>query len=425
MTYKEALDFLYSLELFGIKLGLNNITRFLNRLGNPQKSFKGIHIAGTNGKGSVASMFEAVLHEAGYRVGKFTSPHLYDFRERFHIAGQKVEEDFVAGFIEEHQEYIRDSRTTFFETCTGLAFELFRRRNVEYAVVEVGLGGRLDATSLIEPELTVITKIAKDHTKTLGDSIAKIAFEKCGIIKEGVPLVTSVVDPDALQVIREVSESKNAPLYCLLPESMVEIMSLSIERMSFNFSENSIPPKNYVGNLVGTHQAENYGLVLLGLKVLAQKGLEISEKARQGGVANVFWPARLQFVPGKPNLILDCAHNPDGVRALVKNVERIYPAKKFLMVLGMLRRPDFPEIFEEIKKISDKVILTIPDHERAPEPEVLAREAIESRLNFKLITNVLEAYKFARELVKDDDILLVTGSHFTLGEIMKFENIPT
>nr|NIP44106.1 hypothetical protein [candidate division Zixibacteria bacterium]NIR67057.1 hypothetical protein [candidate division Zixibacteria bacterium]NIS15645.1 hypothetical protein [candidate division Zixibacteria bacterium]NIS48468.1 hypothetical protein [candidate division Zixibacteria bacterium]NIT52153.1 hypothetical protein [candidate division Zixibacteria bacterium] len=129
--------------------------------------------------------------------------------------------------------------------------------------------------------------------------------------------------------------------------------------------------------------------------------------------------------PGKPNLILDCAHNPDGVRALVKNVERIYPAKKFLMVLGMLRRPDFPEIFEEIKKISDKVILTIPDHERAPEPEVLAREAIESRLNFKLITNVLEAYKFARELVKDDDILLVTGSHFTLGEIMKFENIPT
>ncbi|HDS01024.1 MAG TPA: bifunctional folylpolyglutamate synthase/dihydrofolate synthase [candidate division Zixibacteria bacterium] len=425
MTYKEALDFLYSLELFGVKLGLNNITRFLNRLGNPQKSFKGIHVAGTNGKGSVASMFESVLHEAGYKVGKFTSPHLYNFRERFHIDKQKVDETFVAEFIEEHQEYIRDSRTTFFETCTALAFELFRRNKVEYAVVEVGLGGRLDATSLIEPELTVITKIAKDHTKTLGDSIAKIAFEKCGIIKQGVPLVTSVADPEALQVIREVSESKKAPLYCLLPASMVEVMSLTVEKMRFNFSENSVPPKNYVGNLVGTHQAENYGLALLGLKVLSQRGLRIPEDAYQSGIANVFWPARLQFVPGKPNLLLDCAHNPDGVRALVKNVEAIYPGRKFVLILGMLRRPDFPEIFEEIKKISNKVILTIPDHERAPEPEVLAREAIESRLNFKLIPNVIDAYKFARELVSDNEILLVTGSHFTLGEIMKFENIPT
>jgi dihydrofolate synthase/folylpolyglutamate synthase len=425
MTYKEALDFLYGLELFGVKLGLNNITRFLNRLGNPQKSFKGIHIAGTNGKGSVASIFESILHEAGYKVGKFTSPHLYDFRERFHLNKEKVDESFVAGFIEEHHEYIKASRTTFFETCTGLAFELFRRNNVEYGVVEVGLGGRLDATSLIEPELTVITKIAMDHTKTLGDSIAKIAIEKCGIIKEDVPLVTSVYDPEALQVIREAAKSKSAPLYCLLPESMLEVMSMSIEKMRFNFSENSVPPKDYVGNLVGTHQAENYGLVLLGLKVLSKLGLDIPEDALKCGVENVFWPARMQFVPGKPNLLLDCAHNPDGIRVLVKNVEAIYPGKKFVLLLSMLRRPDFPEIFEEIKRISNKIILAIPDHDRAPQPEVLAREAIEARLNFKLIPDVLDAYKFARELVDKDEMLLVVGSHFALGRIMKSENIPT
>lgn len=425
MTYREAIDFLYSLELFGIKLGLDNITRFLKRLDSPQKSFKGIHIAGTNGKGSVASIFESILHEAGYKVGKFTSPHLYDFRERFHINKQKVPEDFVAEFIGSHYQYIRDTRTTFFETCTGLAFELFRREEVDYGVVEVGLGGRLDATSLIEPELTVITKIAKDHTKTLGDTIAKIAYEKCGIIKKGIPVVTSSTDPEALDVIRRVAEEREAPLYCFLPENMVHILDMNIQRMDFNFSENSIPPRKYQGNLVGLHQAENYGLALLGLKVLQHRGLKISEDKYGNGLANVFWPARMQFVPGKPSMILDCAHNPDGFRALVKNIELLYPGRKFLMVVGMLRRPDYPEIFEELKKVSHKVILTVPDAERAPEPEVLAREAIEARLNFKLIPNVLEAYKFAREHIVADDILIIAGSHFTLGEIMKYENIPT
>jgi dihydrofolate synthase/folylpolyglutamate synthase len=425
MTYREAIDFLYSLELFGIKLGLDNITRFLQRLDSPQKSFKGIHIAGTNGKGSVASIFESILHETGYKVGKFTSPHLYDFRERFHINKQKVPEDFVAEFIGNHYQYIQDTRTTFFETCTGLAFELFRREKVDFGVVEVGLGGRLDATSLIEPALTVITKIARDHTKTLGDSITKIAYEKCGIIKKGIPVVTSATDPEALDVIKSVAEEKEAPLYCLLPENMINIMSMSINRMEFSFSENSVPPRKYQGNLVGLHQAENYGAALLGLKILEHKGLKISEEKYGPGLANVIWPARMQFVPGKPSMILDCAHNPDGFRALVKNIETIYPGRKFLMLVGMLRRPDYPEIFEELKRVSYKIILTVPDAERAPEPEILAREAIESRLNFKLIPNVLEAYKYAREHIEWDDILIIAGSHFTLGEIMKYENIPT
>jgi dihydrofolate synthase/folylpolyglutamate synthase len=425
MTYPEALDFLYGLELFGVKLGLDNITKFLRRLGDPQNSFKGIHIAGTNGKGSVASIFEAILVAAGYKVGKFTSPHLYNLRERFHINKTKADESFVADFIGRHSDYIKGTRTTFFETCTGLAFELFRREKVDWAIVEVGLGGRLDATSLIKPDLTVITKLAIDHTKTLGGTIEKIAYEKCGIIKPGVPLVTSSADAAALEVIKQVTSERSAPLYCLQAEKMVQVHKVGVGSMEFSYSANSSAPGNYTANLIGSHQAENCALALLGLDVLAQNGLEIDDESIRAGLNSIFWPARMQSVQGNPALILDCAHNPDGIRAFVGNIQRVFPGRKFVLLLGMLRRPDYPEIFAEIKKIASKIILTVPDRDRSPQPEALAREAIEAGLNFKLIVPVLDAYTYAREIVDSEDILLIAGSHFTLGEIMKFEKIPT
>jgi dihydrofolate synthase/folylpolyglutamate synthase len=425
MTYPEALDFLFGLELFGIKLGLDNITKFLRRLGDPQNSLRGIHIAGTNGKGSVASIFEAILVAAGYKVGKFTSPHLYNFRERFHINKTKVDESFVADFIGENHEYIEGTRTTFFETCTGLAFEFFNREKVDWAIVEVGLGGRLDATSLINPDLTIITKLAIDHTKTLGATIEKIAYEKCGIVKPGVPLVTSSADAGALEVIKQVTTERSAPLYCLEANRMVQVLDVGIDRMEFSYSANSSAPRNYAANLTGDHQAENCALALMGLDILARDGLKLDDEAIQAGLNSVFWPARMQFVRGNPGMILDCAHNPDGIRAFVGSIQRIFPGRKFVLLLGMLRRPDYPEIFAEIKKIASRIILTIPDRDRAPQPEALAREAIEAGLNFKLIVPVLDAYTYAREMVDSEDILLIAGSHFTLGEIMKSENIPT
>jgi dihydrofolate synthase / folylpolyglutamate synthase len=425
MTYPEALKFLYSLELFGVKLGLDNITKFLNRLGNPQNSFQGIHVAGTNGKGSVASIFESILVEAGFKVGKFTSPHLYNFRERFHINKRKVNEEFVTDFINSHKDYIKKSRTTFFETCTGLAFELFRQQKVDWAVVEVGLGGRLDATSLIKPDLTVITRIAIDHVKTLGNTLAKIAFEKCGIIKKGVPLVTSSSNPEALDVIRNVVDEREAPLYHVDSKRNVEMVQLDIHSMDFKFCPNSAPGKIFTSNLIGHHQAENCALVLKGMDILVEKGLKIDDDAIRAGLQNIFWPARLQYVEGKPGLILDCAHNPSGIQAFVRNIEKIFPGREFILLLGLLRRPDYPGIFSEIKKIAKMTILTIPDRDRAPVPEALAREAIGARLNFKMIPPALEAFTYARKLVPSDDILLVVGSHFTLGEIMKSEKIPT
>ena len=425
MTYPEAIEFLYSLELFGIKLGLENITKFLQRLDNPQNSFHAVHIAGTNGKGSVASMFESVLIECGYTVGKFTSPHLYDFRERFHLNKQKVSPEFVTEFISDHHQYIKDSRTTFFETCTGLAFEMFRRNKVDFAVVEVGLGGRLDATTLVRPDLTVITGIAKDHIKTLGDSIEKIAFEKCGILKQNVPLVSGAKHPDAMRVIEQLSIERGVQLHPADASNSVKVQNIAIDNMAFEYSVNSSAPKSYSTNLIGPHQAHNCAVVLKGIDILGQLGYTFDNDSLKRGLMNVFWPARMQFVPGNPNMILDCAHNPDGMKAFVETVEAVYPGKKMILLLGMLNRPDYPEIFELVKRISKMVVLTIPDHSRAPIEEILAREAIESNLNFKLIPSVMEAYNYAQTLVEAEDILLVTGSHFMLGEIMKSEKIPT
>jgi dihydrofolate synthase/folylpolyglutamate synthase len=426
MTYPEALEFLYGLELFGVKLGLENITKFLKRIDNPQEHFKAIHIAGTNGKGSLASIFESILVEAGYKVGKFTSPHLYDFRERFHIDKHKVEQDRIAEFISDHHGYIKGTRTTFFETCTAFAFDLFRKESVDWAVVEVGLGGRLDATSLVEPDLTVITKIASDHIKTLGDSIAKIAYEKCGILKSGVPLVTSVEHPEAVKVITDRAAQKNVPVYHLDSKAKLILRNMSLSGIDFSYSPNSVGPHDYTSNLTGLHQAENCALALLGLYVLEQNGLKISDAAKLMGLNKIFWPARMQYIPRQPSLLLDCAHNPDGFASLAASVARMFPERKFNMLVGMLNRPDYPEIFATLKRIARLVILTIPENvSRAPQPEVLAREAIDSRLNFKLIPDVLEAYRYSREITEPDDILMVAGSHFSLGTIMKYENIPT
>lgn len=426
MTYPEALEFLYGLELFGVKLGLENITKFLQRLKNPQKHFRAIHVAGTNGKGSVASILESILVEAGYRVGKFTSPHLYDFKERFHINKKKVDQQKIADFISAHHEYIKGTRTTFFETCTGFAFDLFRSEKVDWAVVEVGLGGRLDATSLVEPDLTVITKIASDHTKTLGDTITKIAYEKCGILKQGVPVVTSAEHPDALAVIEQRSSEMNVPLYRLESSQKLKLKAMSQVHIDFSYNPNSVGPLDYRSNLVGYHQAENCALALLGIYVLERDGLVMSQGAKLEGLKQVFWPARMQYINAQPALLLDCAHNPDGVERMVASLEHIYPGRKFNIVAGMLRRPDFPQIFETLKRVANLVILTIPEHSsRAPQPEPLAREAIDSRLNFKLIEDVLEAYHYCRKITAPEDLMIVFGSHFSVGRIMKYENIPT
>jgi dihydrofolate synthase/folylpolyglutamate synthase len=419
MKYSDAIDFLLDLELFGVKLGLANITRFLDRLGNPQNDYASIHIAGTNGKGSTAAMLEAMLVENGYRVGKFTSPHLVGYRERFRINKRKVQEQYVADFVSDHREFIRNERITFFETATALAFQLFKDEDVEIGIAEVGLGGRLDATNLLNPSASVITQISLDHLKVLGNTIEKIAAEKAGIIKTGVPVVTSATDETAVGVISRIALERDAPVTRLIPLEHYRVVKITTEYTSFQYSNGNGTFSEYRTNLPGAHMAENASLAVKTLEVLRERGVAEKHSRNADGLQKVNWAGRFHVLDGAPKLILDVAHNPHGMKALADALEAILPGRKFVVLFGVLQRLDFELLFDQIARFARKLVICNPVTDRAATIEELVRHAISHRLEFTVIESSGKAYEHAISLAGPDDYVVITGSHFTLGEVYR------
>ncbi len=425
MNYQEALDFLLNLELFGVKLGLTNITKFLNRLGNPQDCYPVVHIAGTNGKGSTAAMIEAMLVENGYKVGKFTSPHLVDYKERFRINKRKVSEEFVADFVADHRDRIRKDRITFFETATALAFQLFKEEKVDIAIAEVGLGGRLDATNVIEPSISVITQLALDHLKVLGNTMEKIATEKAGIIKKGVPVVTSATDARAIDVLSDFANQRKTSIERLLLEKNYRVEDVSMLSTKFSYSRNSDPPRTFETNLSGAHMAENAALGLLTVDVLRDAGIVDNTDMSGEGLRNVHWPGRFQVVENGIRAIFDVAHNPHGMKALAENLEAVFPGERFVVVLGVLQRRDFSSLFEQIARFTRKLIICRPKTPRAAIMEELVQNAIAGRIEFAVVEDAVMAFGVAEKEAVDDDYFIVTGSHFTVGEIFRSRGVQT
>jgi len=417
MKYSDAIEFLLGLELFGVKLGLSNITKFLDRLGNPQNSFDSIHVAGTNGKGSTAAMLEAMLVENGYRVGKFTSPHLVEYRERFRINKRKVSQDYVADFVSDHCEFIRNERITFFETATALAFQLFKDENVDMGIAEVGLGGRLDATNLLNPTASVITQISLDHLKVLGNTIEKIAAEKAGIIKNGVPVVTSAIDESAFGVISQIASERCANVTRVIPLKDYKEIRTTPQQTSFQFSNGNGAFCEYRTNLPGAHMAENACLALKTLEVLRKAGVAKRCSRNSDGLKKVNWAGRFHVVDGKPKLILDAAHNPHGMKALADTLEAIFPGKRFVVVLGVLQRQDFDLLFDQVARFVGELVICKPVTDRAAATEELVYNAIAHRLQFTVVERPAEAYQHATKISEPDDYIVITGSHFTLGEV--------
>jgi dihydrofolate synthase/folylpolyglutamate synthase len=425
MNYREALDFLFDLELFGVKLGLTNITKFLNRLGNPQNCYPTVHVAGTNGKGSTAAMIEAMLVENGYKVGKFTSPHLVDYRERFRINKRKVSEEFVAEFVADHKEHITKDRITFFETATALAFQLFKDEDVDVAIAEVGLGGRLDATNVLVPSVSVITQLALDHLKVLGNTMEKIATEKAGIIKQSVPVVTSATDHRAIDILASVAGQRGASIERLLPEKNYRVEDVSLRETRFTYSRNSDPSRSFETNMSGAHMAENAALGLLSLDVLRDAGIINRTDMSRIGLRNVHWPGRFHVVEGDTRVIFDVAHNPHGMNALAENLEAVFPGKKFIVVLGVLQRRDFALLFEKIARFSRKLVICRPKTSRAAIMEELVQRAIANRMEFTVIEDAAAACDSAEREAANDGCFVVTGSHFTVGEVFRSRGIET
>ncbi|MCK5107921.1 MAG: bifunctional folylpolyglutamate synthase/dihydrofolate synthase, partial [Nanoarchaeota archaeon] len=299
MDYKECIEYIYGRQLFGMKLGLENISGLMKKLDNPENKFKSIHIAGTNGKGSTAAMLERVLREAGYKTGLYTSPHLVDFKERIRVNGMKIGEGEIVRIVEKIKPLIKDE--TFFEIVTACAFEHFKNEKVDIAIIEVGLGGRLDATNVINPELSIITNISLDHTQHLGDEIDKVAYEKAGIIKEnGIVILPKEIK--GLNVIRKIAELRNTKV--IFADGYDKKISL-----------------------IGDYQKSNAGLVVSAVKILNEYNyadgfkFNINEDCISSGLMNAKWPGRMQYV--RNWLLLDCGHNPEGSKNLANELNKI------------------------------------------------------------------------------------------------------
>jgi len=389
--------FLYALgnEIKTAKLGLGRIRQVLEALGNPQRAYRVVHVAGTNGKGSTCAMIEAGLRAANIRTGLFTSPHLIEPTERIQIDGTPVSpEQFQRAFTIVHEiaeKLDLDCHPTYFETVTAMGFWLFREMRVQTAVVEVGLGGRLDATNVVDPALTVITPIDFDHEAYLGHTIEAIASEKAGILKRGVPAIFARQRPEAAAVLQqraaelgiEVKHAEDFP-----------VRDLEIDARGSCFSGIRVP-------LAGEHQVEN--------AITAALALE-SSGASPAGIAEARWPGRLEHVSPNPDIILDGAHNPAGARALARYLERFYPHRKRWLIYGAMRDKAVEEIAGILFPLADELIFTAPNYSRALRPEALQEIAGSGRI----ASSIEEALRLAE--AGPDDVIVITGSLFLIGE---------
>jgi dihydrofolate synthase/folylpolyglutamate synthase len=415
--YERSLKYLFGLEKFGSVFGLGNVSRLLAAIGDPHRSLKTVHIAGTNGKGSVATMISCILKTAGYRVGKYTSPHLVSFTERITVDEEEITGEEVASLT----EYIRDRAHrnesdgfyTFFDFTTVLAFEYFRREAVDIAVVETGLGGRLDSTNVIEPLTTVITNVAFDHTKELGNTIGKIAGEKAGIIKRGIPVITGTRG-SALAVLEERARELTSPLYALGKDFIFR------KKGDRRFSYRGIA-QNYddiVLNLAGDHQLSNAALALCAIESLSQAGFHAGRDHVRDALASVKWEGRLEIVRERPLVILDGAHNLSGVRALTRFLRSRYRDRRKVLVFGVMRDKQYGRMLQAMNGCVDLAILTQPKTQRALEAESM-KDLVHNSIVAK---DMKSALRKARQAAGEKDLVLVTGSFYTIGEAKQAVN---
>ena len=417
--YSSAIDFILSRELFGIKLGLENISKLLHRIGDPQNKFRSVHIAGTNGKGSSAAYIESILHRAGYKTGIFTSPHLVDFRERIRVNERQIDKNYITDFVDKYKNIIVRNRITFFETCTAMAFAYFADKKVDVAVIEVGLGGRLDATNTLTPELSIITDISFDHVNILGDTLAKIAYEKAGIVKPGVPVLVGLMKPEPRREIARVCRERTAPLTYLSRSGFTS----NGRPFRFDFKGESLQLNRLESSLPGNHQIKNAALAVKAAEMLRVRGFRINRSHIREGLAETDWPGRFQTIkiPGKPTLILDVGHNPAGVKAMVGCFKTLYPGRKADIVIGFVKNKDIEHSIRHIRSIAARVEVVRLNTHRTADPEEIA-----SYFRNNGFVNISESVaESARKLVDSsgpDDIIIICGSHYAVGDFLADKN---
>ena len=405
MTYQETLTWMFSqLPMYqhqgkvAYKADLSNTTALANHLSHPENKFKSVHVAGTNGKGSTSHMIASVLQEAGYKVGLYTSPHLKDFRERIKVNGESVDEDFVVQFIEGNRSFFESHTLSFFEMTVGMAFQYFSKQNVDIAVIEVGLGGRLDSTNIVTPEVSVITNIGFDHMQFLGDTLEKIAKEKSGIIKPGVPVVIGETQSETSPTFNALAEKNNADII---------------------FADQK-PKTSYVSDLKGSYQVKNINTAVQTLYLLRQKGYTISDKALEYGLSHVVKNTgllgRWQVILKRPLVICDTAHNESGLTYVMKQLQTL-EFENLHIVLGAVKDKDLNSIINLFPKEAYYYFCK-PDIPRGLNAEVLKNKFLEKGFHGSAFPSVIDAYNEALKKASDSDLIFVGGSTFVVAEII-------
>ncbi len=431
IKYNKALDYLYSFvdyslkhssELAKAEFNLDRMFALMDELGNPQNTYPIIHVAGTKGKGSVSALCASALQAGGYKVGLYTSPHLLDYCERIQVNGEQISHEFMVELVEEIKPAVaKIPKLTTFELTTALGFLAFARQGCTAAVIEVGLGGRLDATNIVTPKVSVITSLSYDHTAVLGNTLAEIAGEKAGIIKQGVPVVSSPQKDEALQVLERVISLKECEFILIGKNIKFDKGVTSLDGQLLHIKDDmrhstldlQLP-------LLGEHQIENAAVAYTALKA---SGIELSDEAIQNGFSQVKWRARFEIARREPPVIFESAHNTDSFAKLRQTLDEYFPDKKVYLIFGASEDKNIPGMFAEMKSKIQKVIVTRADHPRALEVEKIVELAKQAGVESEAVSSVESAFLRALELSKNDgSIVLSAGSIFVTAEVIKAWN---
>jgi dihydrofolate synthase/folylpolyglutamate synthase len=424
LSYRQAVDWLDSTQHLGMKPGLERITYLLDHLDHPEKIFPKIHVGGTNGKGSVCRYLSSILIQEGYTVGVFTSPHLMSIRERFTVNDELIPENEFAALVTTLKEIVDTLdnptlRPTYFEICTALMFLYFHKKQVDYAIIEVGLGGRYDATNVIEPLLSIITNVSLDHTDVLGQTIEEISYEKAGIIKDCVPLVTAAKG-NALTIIeKEVKAHHTSLVHVSDTKRSVIEQTQAYQLIRIEGMLDIYELKTYE---IGAYQRENLAVAITAVEQLQLLGVFISPDSIKDGVEQMHHPGRMKVIHTRPTVIVDGAHNPGGIHEVKSTLYSLFPDRNIILVFGVLKDKNIKEMIETLSTICGMIIITRPKNERAAEPDLVEKIAISFFPDEQiLITKTIkEAIRKGLNQVKNDDILLFTGSFYLLPDVMNY-----
>lgn len=423
MNYEDALAWVDGFHQFGIRLGLDRIEKVLQALDNPHEHIDFVHVAGTNGKGSVCRFISSILTIEGYKTGLYLSPHLIDFRERIQLNDSYISKQRFVDIVSKVQPMIDQLandgvQLTYFEVCTIIAFVFFADEQVDYAVVEVGLGGRFDATNVIAPLVSIITNVSLDHQQQLGETIEKIAFEKSGIIKPSIPVVTGASEI-ALSIIKETCERLDCTVSVVSNESFEIVDASSINQTILvhgSFNDYTVST-----HMIGSYQPVNVAISILAIERLQQQGVFVTKESIIKGIQEMKHPGRMQVLQDHPFFVVDGAHNPDAIKQVAHSIKNLFTFKRLILIFGVMKDKAISEMLQEILPFADMVIVTMPNQKRSASNDEIISLISEIDKNKKIVVTktVKEAYQNAFELANEKDLILGTGSLFTVGELLE------